>query len=127
MAEYTMPSAASQEDIATLNGNITPAYEALETGMTIVRMGKLRILTLFGVNAFNDSSYSISAGDLPSYVVSASCFITDTNYRNVRIGRLFFENGTFYIRQCPTYADANVGLSKISTGDRVYGEIVYTV
>jgi hypothetical protein len=105
---------------------IVPSYEVLETGLTMVRMGRLRIISMHGMTDFTSSTYTLPAGDAPQQHITASCWVCNSSYNKIRIGRIYVEDGKLYARQVDVYGDANKGMAALLTGDRVYGEIVYT-
>ena len=78
------------------------------------------------MDAFSSSSYSLPAGDAPNQHVTSSCYVTDSTYYKMRIGRIYVEDGKLYARQVGDYNTANKGMAALNAGDRVYGEIIYT-
>ena len=88
-------------------------------------MGKMRVISLRGVTNFYDEK-TLPVGDEPSTPITSSCYVTDTNYASIRMGRVFVENGAIYVRQVDAYNDTSK-MTKVANTDRVYGEIIYFV
>lgn len=105
---------------------LATSYETLQTGMTLYRIGKLRILQLSECVG-NTYSGLVPSGDRPSARVVGSLVVTNASNTNLRFGQIAVNSSGDAYRSYASSYNTTTSLSGLGSTDKGSGVAIWTV